>query len=90
MDSGKLQAAVEQVDREIALLASGASVAISTLQVAWTQFVNVLALAPPRATRECPRCGKAGMREATLCGYCWMKLVPPAGDGGAGTLPRGS
>jgi len=78
MDLGKLQGAVEQVDREIAGLEPSANGASSRLGVAWSRLVGVLALEPPRAMRACPRCGERGMREATVCGYCWLKLVPPA------------
>lgn len=29
---------------------------------------------PPR--RPCPKCGREGNAEATLCGYCWARLTP--------------
>lgn len=73
MDVLELRSAVEQVDREIAALAGSPPV----LQLAWSRLVRTLALGPRQATRDCPHCGEAGMREATLCGYCWRKLVPP-------------
>lgn len=76
MDMANLRAAVEQVDREIAALPEMASV----LRAAWSRLVGALALGPAPATRKCPSCGNVGMRDATLCGYCWKKLVPP-GDG---------
>jgi hypothetical protein len=72
MDMVDLRAAVEQVDREIAALPLPSSV----LRVAWSQLVYALALGHARPTRECPHCGNVGMRDATLCGYCWKKLVP--------------
>jgi len=72
MDMVELRAAVEQVDREIAALPLPSSV----LRGAWSQLVCELALGPARPTRKCPHCGKVGMRDATLCGYCWKKLVP--------------
>lgn len=75
MDVLELRSAVEQVDREIAALALPPSV----LQLAWSRLVRTLALGPRHATRDCPRCGMAGMRDATLCGYCWTKLEPPLG-----------
>lgn len=31
-------------------------------------------LTAPR--RRCPKCGHEGMADATVCGYCWTKLVP--------------
>jgi len=88
MDLGKLQGAVEQVDREIAGLEPGANGASSRLGLAWSQLVSILALEPPRAMRACPRCGEPGMREATVCGYCWLKLVPPAAQSTAPESPR--
>ena len=80
MDMVRLRAAVEQVDREISALPATPAV----LRGAWAQLVGALALAPAPATRDCPGCGMPGMREATLCGYCWKKLTPPAaGDFGS-------
>jgi hypothetical protein len=26
--------------------------------------------------RACPRCGQAMNRQATLCGYCWLRVTP--------------
>ena len=68
-----VRAAVEQVERQIAALPASSAV----LQGAWAQLVLALALGPARATRKCPSCGNTGMRDATLCGYCWKKLEPP-------------
>ncbi|TMB26773.1 MAG: hypothetical protein E6J62_19080 [Deltaproteobacteria bacterium] len=78
MDLGKLQGAVDQVDREIGVLGRSANGQGSALGLAWSRLVTVLALEPPRPMRACPRCGELGMRDATVCGYCWLKLVPPA------------
>jgi len=77
----ELRAAVEQVDREIAALPLPSSV----LRGAWSQLVCELVLGPARPTRECPHCANVGMRDATLCGYCWKKLVP-ADDAERGEL----
>jgi len=71
MDMMSLRAAAEQVDREIAALPLPSSV----LRGAWLQLVCELALGAARPTRKCPHCGNVGMRDATLCGYCWKKLV---------------
>jgi hypothetical protein len=76
MDPANLQAAVERVGSAIDGVASGFPESRSALHIAWGQLVRLLAPAPERATRKCPRCGNAGMSEARLCGYCWMKLVP--------------
>ena len=86
MDLGKLQGAVDQVDREIDVLGRSAPGEASALRVAWSRLVGVLALEPPRPMRNCPRCGEAGVRDATVCGYCWLKLeVPETGDAGPAT-----
>ena len=73
MDMVNLRTAVEQVDREIAALPAPSSV----LDDAWSQLAGALALGPAQATRKCSHCGNVGMRDATVCGYCWKKLVPP-------------
>ena len=78
MDLVSLRASVEQVDRAIAAL----PVPSSVLNGAWSQLVTLLAVGPAAATRDCPHCGNSGMRNATLCGYCWRKLVPPASPEG--------
>jgi len=75
MDPANLQAAMTKVDNAIYGVATGSPELRSDLHVAWGQLVRLLAPEPERATRDCPRCGKRGMREATRCGYCWMKLV---------------
>ena len=72
-DFVNLRIAVQRVDRGIADLSRDGSVA---LQSAWSQLLSALALEPQRPTRACPRCGNSGMADATLCGYCWLKLVP--------------
>ncbi len=60
------------MDREIAAL----PLVPPVLQVAWSQLVGALALGPAARMRGCPHCGNEGMREATLCGFCWKKLAP--------------
>jgi hypothetical protein len=76
MDAAMLEAAVEKVDRAIDGVSSGFPESRSALHIAWGQLVHLLGPEPERATRKCPRCGNLGMREATRCGYCWLKLVP--------------
>ena len=76
MDSANLQTAVDKVEQAIEGVSSGQPESRSALHIAWGQLVHLLAPEPPRETRDCPRCGKAGMRDAKLCGYCWLKLVP--------------
>lgn len=49
------------------------------LAASWARLVEALSLGPAPDLRQCPYCGATGMRAATRCGYCWKKLVPPAG-----------
>ncbi len=44
------------------------------LRTSWERLVTWLALGPAPQLRDCPKCGRSGMRDATLCGYCWEKL----------------
>lgn len=67
-----VRAAVEAVEREVALAGESAG-----LRSSWKRLVEVLALGPPPELRACPHCGGVGMRAATRCGSCWEKLVPP-------------
>ena len=72
LDSGgALRAAVALVEKE--LLVENGSLA---LRGAWRHLVETLALTPPPELRECPCCGRTGMRAATRCGYCWAALEP--------------
>jgi hypothetical protein len=75
MDPANLQVAVDKVERAIEGV-SAFPESRSALHIAWGQLVHLLAPEPERATRKCPRCGSEGMRDAKLCGYCWLKLVP--------------
>ncbi|HEY2513002.1 MAG TPA: hypothetical protein VGI39_19175 [Polyangiaceae bacterium] len=49
---------------------------------AWGSLVQHLALGPAPETRACPRCSREIMCAATICGYCWSRLVPSVGVGG--------
>lgn len=37
------------------------------------QLQDKLALNPEPKTRSCPNCGRLGMYNATICGFCWTK-----------------
>ena len=76
MDPARLEAAVEEVELAIEGVSSGFPESRSALHIAWGQLVHILAPESQRATRKCRRCGNVGVREATRCGYCWLKLVP--------------
>lgn len=56
----------------------GKTKTIGDLTASWAELVKVMALGPEPELRECPVCHQTGMRAATLCGYCWTKLVPIA------------
>jgi hypothetical protein len=79
MDTDALRVFVEAVDREISGLLPGQSDAaqphqFQALRTSWGELVDWLALGPAPQLRTCPKCGHSGMRDATLCGYCWEKL----------------
>src|SRR5512138_1046598 len=67
--------------RHVSLLSAEATTGtgrkpIGDLAASWAELVKVMALGPEPKLRECPVCHKTGMRAATLCGYCWTKLLP--------------
>lgn len=74
MDVIKVRAAADQLSAELQKLTAAPAVLTS----AWSQLESLLELGPPAALRDCPACGGAVVREATLCRFCWSKLVPPA------------
>ena len=90
MDLGKLHGAIAQMDREIAVLGQSLPNEASPVRSAWSRVVGALALEPARAMRDCPRCGMAGMADATVCGYCWLKLVAPERAVDGTTAARGT
>lgn len=79
MRTDGLRPIVESVDREVSRAVQGGDGFDTTaLLTSWAQLVQFLALGPPQALRACPSCQSVGMREATRCGVCWAKLLPPA------------
>ena len=77
-EQARLRAAVEAVGHFIARLPSAHAGPDRGLPEAWAELVKVLALEPARQLRDCPRCGHAGMRDASLCVHCWARLDPLA------------
>ena len=73
MDMVNVRAAAQRLELEIGALPGDPA----AVRAAWSQLVAALALGPAAAMRDCPHCGNPGMRDATLCGFCWNKLVPP-------------
>ena len=79
----RMRTTVAAIQREIARLTKdGANGdekgALTGLTGPWAELVGQLALGPEPEVRECPSCKAIGIREATLCGFCWTKLEPPA------------
>jgi hypothetical protein len=77
----RLRTIVSALEREISRLpeqtgTDGGSGPPSALAEAFADLVQQLALGPEPELRECPVCKHAGMRAATVCGYCWTKLPP--------------
>lgn len=84
MRTDGLRPIVESLDREMSRLMQRPDGADTTaLLTSWAELVEYLGLGPPPALRACPRCGSVGMREATRCGRCWVKLLPPAPEASA-------
>jgi hypothetical protein len=88
-----IRAAVDTMSREVALLGErarpGEGKELDALRASWSAVVDELALGPAPEYRKCPQCGSTGMRAATRCGTCWVKLVPPPAttDGHWGAAP---
>ena len=83
MQYARMRSAVARVGADIRRLstapASKSEISIQRLGESWTSLLDGLAL-PPEPTRECPVCGRLGMPQATVCGYCWTKLEPVADE----------
>jgi hypothetical protein len=79
MQLDRVRTALASVDRQIAtLLAQGNTAGAAGLADSWALLVKELDVGPEPLTRACPVCHKSCMRAATLCGYCWAPLTPPA------------
>jgi len=72
-----VRAAVEDVGREVALIAGPDEVGSGPrLEATWGRLLALLALGPAPERRTCPHCGGVGMLAATRCGSCWKTLAP--------------
>jgi hypothetical protein len=69
-----------EIERVGSLTLATGSVDVSVLKGAMAKLVEALALGPEPETRDCPKCGRKGMRAATVCGYCWTKTPPLIAD----------
>ena len=74
-----LRQAVHAVEQQISALPGQTTVdayraAATDLAASWAALCKLLALGEAAPLRECPRCHHLGMRTATLCGRCWLRL----------------
>ena len=80
MQETNLRAAIEQVNEAIGRLGTHENSLISTqmtlLRASWADLVRIMDVEPALPTRECPGCGHTGLKVATRCGFCWVKLEP--------------
>jgi hypothetical protein len=77
-----IRGAVERIDAMVGSLAGQVTTAetrktVQQLAESLSSLVSLLDLGTKPELQECPVCRRLGMRDATLCGYCWTKLVPP-------------
>ena len=77
----RLRTIVDTIDRQLSCLpkptvAGGRDALPGELAMCFAELVKLLALGPAPESRQCPICKHSGMRAATRCGYCWMKLAP--------------
>jgi hypothetical protein len=77
-----VRAAVEAVDREVALLVELERSAVSggrtleALRVTWAGLQDLLGFEPMPEPLRCPHCGRVGTFEEIHCWTCWEELVP--------------
>ncbi len=77
-----LRTIVGKITRELDYLPPPSNNQLGELRTYWAELVDRLALGPAPELRDCPSCGKSGMRAATRCGFCWTKLEPPTPQAG--------
>lgn len=80
-DQTELRTLLTKVETQAAAVASVASTdeertRAAELGASVAALVKLIGLGPAPELRDCPSCGRSGMRNATLCGYCWTKLAP--------------
>jgi hypothetical protein len=78
----RLRAILATIEKEIGRLpttdAEDSTSPRHGLLAAVASLSSQLALGPEPEVRSCPTCHKIGMRAASVCGFCWTKLTPPA------------
>jgi hypothetical protein len=75
-ERARLRTLVATIDGELSRLPRPSTTEAHGLIVSWAELVKALALGAAPNLRDCPVCGRAGMRAATRCGYCWTRLSP--------------
>jgi hypothetical protein len=80
MDDSELRTLLDRVKSQATEVATHATTdevraRCADLEATVSALVKHIGLGPV-PDRKCPSCGNHGMRNATLCGYCWMKLSP--------------
>lgn len=78
MTNTSKRALIATIDSEIQKLAIldpviTVKIDVAALKGSFAKLVEEMALGPEPKTRACPHCGKLGMYNATICGYCWTK-----------------
>lgn len=79
----RMRITLASMDHELDGLMASTTVAadrgrLDALKVSLGELAEHLALGPEPELCACPVCHRPGMRSATMCGYCWTKLTPPA------------
>jgi hypothetical protein len=69
-----LRALVAVIDHEMSDVAAQGGPPSDELRASWEKLVQYLDLGRAPEVRECPSCNHIGMRDATVCGYCWTAL----------------
>jgi hypothetical protein len=81
MQKSNQRALIAAIETEIKKLAAldpvvTVNLDVGKLKSSFSQLVDLLALGPEPKTRPCPKCGRLGMYNATVCGFCWTKTPP--------------
>ena len=82
MQHTEMRTLLARVQGQIAVVTAAASTDenrahAAELETPFAALVKHVDVGVAPEVRVCPGCQQTGMREATTCGYCWMKLTPP-------------
>ena len=80
MNETRLREIVTTIDRQLLRLAADETPNRTKDDLAKSigELVGLLALGPEPELRTCPECSRRVRREATRCGFCWVRLMPLA------------